>query len=83
MDRAVQTDFLDEYKRRADEVLVSILDDNLPAEDHTLQELHSAMRYAVTNGGKRIRPTLCYATAKALAVELSTCLLYTSDAADE
>ncbi len=72
MDRAVQTDFLDEYKRRADEVLVSILDDNLPAEDHTLQELHSAMRYAVTNGGKRIRPTLCYATAKALAVELST-----------
>src|SRR5688572_18634269 len=30
--------------------------------------LHSAMRYSVFNGGKRIRPVLVYATGKALGV---------------
>lgn len=72
MDCAVQTDFLDAYKLRADGVLSRILDDNLCSEDGALLELNDAMRYAVTNGGKRVRPTLCYATARALGITLQT-----------
>jgi farnesyl diphosphate synthase len=55
---------------------------HLPAEDAIPSRLHSAMRYAVLGGGKRIRPRLVYATgelidpdhpaldAAAIAVEL-------------
>lgn len=33
--------------------------------------LHEAMRYALTNGGKRVRPFLCYATGLALGEPLT------------
>ncbi len=72
MDSAVQNNFLTIYKHRADEVLARVLDENLCSSDHTLQELHDAMRYAVINGGKRVRPTLCYATARALGIPQQT-----------
>ncbi len=41
----------------------------LPEETTTPASLHQAMRYAVLNGGKRIRPLLSYASAYALGVE--------------
>ncbi len=42
----------------------------LPAEQLIPQNLHQAMRYAVLNGGKRIRPVLTYATGQALEIAL-------------
>ena len=38
------------------------LDELLPPENLSPVELHQAMRYAVLNGGKRIRPLLVFAT---------------------
>lgn len=45
------------------------LDACLPASDVTPTSLHTAMRYAILGGGKRIRPLLCYATGEALGVD--------------
>ena len=42
------------------------LDRNLPPAEQSPAELHRAMRYAVLGGGKRLRPLLVYATARAL-----------------
>ena len=39
----------------------------LPAQDNHASNLHSAMRYSMLNGGKRIRPLLCIAAADAIA----------------
>lgn len=44
------------------------LKDSLPAEGTRPIVLHEAMRYCVLNGGKRIRPCLCIATAEAFGV---------------
>jgi len=43
----------------------STLDRWLPAESSEPQALHAALRYAVFNGGKRIRPLLSFAAAEA------------------
>lgn len=42
----------------------------LPGEDDAPRELHRAMRYAVLNGGKRLRAMLVYATGQALGASL-------------
>ena len=42
----------------------------LPAADASSGKLHAAMNYAVTNGGKRLRPILVYATGTTLGTEL-------------
>ncbi len=47
----------------------SELDTALPLASTSPQRLHDAMRYAVLNGGKRIRPLLVYAAGECLAVE--------------
>jgi geranylgeranyl diphosphate synthase type II len=44
------------------------LDQAVPPASQTPQRLHEAMRYAVLNGGKRIRPQLVYATGECLSV---------------
>jgi len=44
------------------------LDRALPSADEAPQRLHEAMRYAVLNGGKRIRPLLTYASGECLGV---------------
>ncbi len=61
------------------------LDDALPSPDSSPRRLHAAMRHAVLNGGKRMRPMLVYASgiamgaseekldAGAVAVELIHC----------
>ena len=44
------------------------LDEILPPATLVPRRLHDAMRYAVFNGGKRIRPLLVYATGECLSV---------------
>jgi len=46
------------------------LDAWLPAEDARPTPLHAAMRYAVFNGGKRIRPQLCFAAGRVLGLSV-------------
>lgn len=48
--------------------VTSSLDAILPPESEEPQALHSAMRYAVLNGGKRVRPLLVYAAGECLDV---------------
>ena len=57
-------DRIDHYVSRVDEKL----DASLPAADERPARLHEAMRYAVFNGGKRVRPLLVYATGECLGV---------------
>ena len=40
------------------------LDHRLPPADQSPADLHSAMRYAVLGGGKRVRPLLVYAAGE-------------------
>lgn len=59
------------FHERADELVQrveSTLDRLLPAADTQPAHLHEALRYPVFNGGKRIRPLLCYASAEALGI---------------
>ena len=53
---------LESWRTRVDRVLL----DRLPPSAAGDTQLPSAMRYAVTIGGKRVRPVLTYATAEAL-----------------
>ena len=60
-------DRLQSYQQRIEQSM----DAGLPPGDAAPPPLHQAMRYAVLNGGKRIRPLFCYATAEALGVDLA------------
>jgi geranylgeranyl pyrophosphate synthase len=51
------------------ERIVAGLDRALPPADRAPCRLHEAMRYAVLNGGKRIRPLLIYAVGECLAID--------------
>ena len=53
------------YTTRIDTGLNSVL----PPVTRTPERLHDAMRYAVFNGGKRIRPLLVYAAGESLKVD--------------
>ncbi len=55
---------IDAYTQRVD----LALDKALPAASEQPERLHEAMRYAVFNGGKRVRPLLTYATGESLGV---------------
>lgn len=57
---------LDELKQRANDQLLKWL----PDTSKTPTNLHQAMHYAVTNGGKRLRPLLVYATGLTLGAKL-------------
>lgn len=59
------SDRLDSYTRRVNDCLEAAL----PAADETPRRLHQAMRYAVLDGGKRVRPLLVYATGECLQIE--------------
>ena len=54
---------LSRYRARANRALEACL----PAADLAPAQLHEAMRYAVLNGGKRVRATLVYAAGEAVA----------------
>lgn len=47
-----------------------VFESRLPSADLEPQRLHQAMRYAALGGGKRLRPTLAYAAARAVGVTL-------------
>jgi len=55
---------LESWRRRMERAL----DSRLPAPDKVPARLHEAMRYSVLGGGKRIRPALLFATARALGL---------------
>lgn len=52
------------YNQRVD----AKLDAELPSASLSPERLHEAMRYAVFNGGKRVRPLLVYASGECLGV---------------
>lgn len=57
---------LSDYQERIETVLAA----HLPTADQPPISLHEAMRYAVLNGGKRIRPLLVYAAGDLFNVSL-------------
>lgn len=57
---------LQRHRQRVDAALLEFL----PAKDISGTQLPTVMHYAVTNGGKRVRPVLCYATGQALGLPL-------------
>lgn len=57
---------LTNYQSRVDSALL----ERLPPAEQSATQLPKAMRYAVTNGGKRVRPTIAYATGRALGISL-------------
>ena len=48
------------------------LDAVLPPESQSPRKLHRAMRYAIFNGGKRVRPLLVYAAGECLQLPAAT-----------
>lgn len=60
-------DRFSDYRKRISECL----DRALPGPGEPPERLHEAMRYAVLNGGKRVRPMLVYATGDCLGVDAS------------
>ena len=56
---------MDRYTRHVHQCL----DAALPATTRSPEKLHDAMRYAVLNGGKRVRPLLVYAAGECLSVD--------------
>jgi len=62
--------YLNERKSQIDATLKR----HLPPENTRPAVLHEAMRYAVLNGGKRIRPILCMAAAEACGAPADTVL---------
>lgn len=57
--------FFSHVAERSERVLASVL----PPTGQVPDELHQAMRYAVLDGGKRLRPCLVYATGLCLGVQ--------------
>jgi len=55
------------WRARSDAVLAACL----PSADASPQRLHAAMRHAVLDGGKRMRPLLVYATGTAFDADLA------------
>ncbi|MFM2198389.1 MAG: hypothetical protein RLZZ505_1821 [Verrucomicrobiota bacterium] len=56
---------LDEYLKQAAADTDAAMDRFLPAADERPDTIHTAMRYCVFAGGKRLRPVLCLAAAEA------------------
>ena len=66
MDFSGLSEFLTTYRER----VRAALDARLPAPTREPRHLHEAMRYAVLNGGKRVRAVLVYAAGSAVAAPL-------------
>lgn len=63
-------EFFARYQKEIDTTLKSLID----AKADSAARLHEAMQYSTLLGGKRIRPILVLATAKALGVDTGTAL---------
>jgi len=66
----VSGEFLSRWRQRVD----AALDDLLPPDSRWPATLHRAMRYSVMAGGKRLRPVLAIAAAKACGGDLEAIL---------
>ena len=60
---------LNQFARQCQQRVEQALLHSLPAADTLPSQLHQAMRYAMLDGGKRIRPLLVYATGQALGAD--------------
>jgi len=60
-------ELMEEYRSRANQSLERWL----PSDEIQPKRLHKAMRYAVLNGGKRVRPILVYMAGQAAGAPLS------------
>lgn len=60
---------IENYLKNRQQRINAFLFKNLP-QNADPQDLHSAMHYAVLNGGKRIRPLLVYATGEVFGADL-------------
>jgi geranylgeranyl diphosphate synthase, type II len=58
------------YLQQCQQRINQFLSQQLSTEHPGLEQLHAAMRYSVTIGGKRIRPMLAYASCEALGGSL-------------
>ena len=72
--QTVPTDFQD-WSRHLQSELESRLQEVLPAPDIAPGRLHSAMRYAVLGGGKRVRPLLACAAGEVVDAPLERTLI--------
>lgn len=66
---------LEEYRQEGTKRIDAQLDLLLPAEDVKPQLLHTAMRYSMFSGGKRLRPLLCLAAAEAVSGDSARALV--------
>jgi farnesyl diphosphate synthase len=64
------TDTLDNFLTNCRARAEAHLERLLPSATSAPARLHEAMRYAVLGGGKRVRPTLAYASARAIGAPL-------------
>ena len=70
-DRRLQKEDVDDFGAQLEAWRVRMegaLAERLPAADLVPARLHEAMRYSVLGGGKRIRPALVFATARAVGL---------------
>jgi geranylgeranyl pyrophosphate synthase len=82
-DRRILTDEVDDFGTQLESWrlrMESALAARLPEADVVPARLHEAMRYSVLGGGKRIRPALVFATARAVGltedeVEAAACAI--------
>ena len=63
-------DLLVDYSNQVDAQLEQLL----PEASGPAEALFAAMRYSVFNGGKRLRPALCFAAAEAMVAAIPTAL---------
>ena len=62
------SDALKDYLGFCQQRVEQALELRLPSENILPQKLHTAMRYCVLDGGKRMRPMLTYCTAKTIGI---------------
>lgn len=60
-----------DYRQARYDRIQQQLEQALPRKTEQPMHLHTAMRYAVLNGGKRLRPLLVYAAGEALGADVS------------
>lgn len=65
------TESFDNWMKSVQSIVEKSLSDLLPQEDRIPRQLHQAMRYAVLDGGKRIRPLLVFATGTLFGAKTS------------
>jgi geranylgeranyl diphosphate synthase, type II len=71
---------LSEYLQQQQKLIEAALDRWVPAESAPPENVHRAMRYSLFAGGKRVRPVLCIAAARAVqpnpaGIENAACTL--------